>query len=107
MQDLMFPKDKRIRSPAILKSARNEECTVRIPGICNWNPETTVFAHVGGAGERIKSHDYKGAYCCSACHDEIDRRTRIMEADFVKAKFNEGRLETIDILVKKGLIIIK
>ena len=35
------------------KLARDRECQVRIPGICNHNPETTVLAHLGGAGMGI------------------------------------------------------
>ncbi|HBS0984508.1 DUF1364 family protein, partial [Klebsiella pneumoniae] len=27
------------------KAARGRECTVRIPGYCNGNPETSVLAH--------------------------------------------------------------
>ncbi len=29
------------------KEARGRECQVRIYGICNGNPETTVLAHTG------------------------------------------------------------
>ncbi len=28
------------------KAARGRECQVRIPGVCNGNPETTVLAHI-------------------------------------------------------------
>lgn len=59
--------------------ARNKECMVRLVGVCNWNTETTVLAHirrahVAGAGQ--KPPDTCGVWACSACHDEIDRRTR-------------------------------
>lgn len=29
----------------LTKQARDRMCTVRIPGICNFNPETSVLAH--------------------------------------------------------------
>ncbi|HBB1356564.1 nuclease domain-containing protein, partial [Escherichia coli] len=32
------------------KEARNRECQVRIYGVCNGNPETTVLAHYRMAG---------------------------------------------------------
>ena len=32
------------------KAARGRECQVRIPGICNGNPETSVLAHIRLAG---------------------------------------------------------
>lgn len=28
------------------KAARGRECQVRIPGVCNGNPETSVLAHI-------------------------------------------------------------
>ncbi|ELN3596614.1 DUF1364 family protein, partial [Escherichia coli] len=32
------------------KAARGRECQVRIPGVCNGNPETSVLAHIRLAG---------------------------------------------------------
>ena len=39
----------------ITKSAMGEECQVRLIGICNYNNETTVFAHYrkGGLGSIV------------------------------------------------------
>ena len=59
--------------------ARGKPCMVRLVGICNFNPETTVLAHIrraniAGAGQ--KPPDTCAVWACSACHDEIDRRTR-------------------------------
>jgi hypothetical protein len=50
-------------------------CTIRVPGICNGNPETTVLCHVrmiGISGMGMKSPDLLGAWGCSACHDYVD-----------------------------------
>lgn len=58
------------------KSARNQECTIRVPNICNWNNETTILAHLGGAGIGIKNNDIFAAFCCSSCHDAIDGRIK-------------------------------
>lgn len=91
----------------IRKSAKGENCTVRLVGICNRNPETTVFAHYrlpGYCGTGIKPPDFMGAYACSACHDEADRRTRHLEADFVQAAFAEGVMRTLVRLAEKGLL---
>jgi hypothetical protein len=59
----------------IFKAARGRLCTLRTP-VCNNDRETTVFAHVyvgpkamGGKGLPIH-----GIFCCSACHDAVDRR---------------------------------
>ncbi len=103
----MFPKHKRIRSKKILESARGEQCTVQLNGICNHDPETVVFAHLGGAGMGLKQHDYNGCYCCASCHDEVDRRTRLLDAEYVDHQFRIGMQRTLDILVEKGLVVIK
>mgnify|MGYP003710330633 CR=1 FL=1 len=61
----------------ITKSARGEDCAFRFPDICNFNPETTVLAHVGSnSGMGMKPDDTEAAFCCSACHDAIDGRLR-------------------------------
>lgn len=54
--------------------ARGKPCLTRIPGVCNHNPETTVLAHLPGAGLAIKSDDIQGAWGCSDCHDVVDFR---------------------------------
>lgn len=54
------------------RSAKGKMCTVRVPGVCNHNPETTVLAHLNGAGMGIKHANIHGAYCCSACHAWLD-----------------------------------
>ena len=59
--------------------ARGQECQVRLPGICNRNPETTVLAHFrmpGTCGMGMKPPDEQAAWACSACHDAIDGRTK-------------------------------
>ena len=91
----------------ITKSARGEHCQIRIPGVCNFNPDTTVFAHLNGGGMGIKSSDLHGAYACSACHDEVDGRTRVIEnRDFVKIWLYDGVFRTQKILLEKGLISV-
>ncbi|MWP62037.1 DUF1364 domain-containing protein [Gilliamella sp. Pas-s25] len=90
----------------LTKEARGRECTVRLP-CCNHNPETTVLAHyrlAGTCGVGMKPNDLQGAWACSACHDEIDRRTRIFENEFVRLAHAEGVIRTQDILIKEGKI---
>ncbi len=61
------------------KEARGQPCMVRIMGVCNHNPETTVLAHyrlAGYCGAGMKPDDDLGAWCCSACHDVIDGRRK-------------------------------
>ena len=54
------------------KFARGQPCTLRLPGICNGNPETTVLAHGRGAGMGTKLRDYIGVHACSDCHSYLD-----------------------------------
>jgi len=90
----------------LTKEARGRECTVRLP-CCNHNPETTVLAHyrlAGTCGVGMKPNDLQGAWACSACHDEIDRRTRIFENESVRLAHAEGVIRTQDTLIKEGKI---
>lgn len=70
-----------IRSKKITQSARGEDCTLNILGVCNHNPETTVAAHVsdGKRGVALKASDTSICFACSACHDVIDRRVHCEE----------------------------
>ena len=61
------------------KLAKGQPCMIRVPGVCNRNPETTVLAHyrlAGTCGTGIKPPDHLGAWACSACHDAVDGRVR-------------------------------
>lgn len=61
------------------KHAKMKPCMVRIPGTCNWDPETTVLAHIrrGNVGTGTKPIDFCGVWACSNCHDAIDRRNNM------------------------------
>lgn len=65
------------RSKKLTDSARNQDCTICIYGVCNKNPEATVWCHsnqtIHGKGMGIKAHDCFGAFGCSSCHAEIDQ----------------------------------
>jgi hypothetical protein len=61
------------------KEARGPDCQVRIPSICNFNPETTVLAHYRLArtcGGGMKLDDKQVAWSCGCCHDAIDSHTK-------------------------------
>ena len=82
---------------------------VRLPGICNFNSETVVLAHIrlaGISGMGMKSPDLIGAWACSACHDEIDGRTHKsgMTHDELRLAHYDGMARTIAQLEKEGLV---
>lgn len=86
------------------KSAREKECEIRIPGICNHNPMTTVFCHLNGGGG-MKHLDIHGSYGCSACHDAVDGRVQT-EFDGMDLKWfhYEGMVRTQKIMVCDGIL---
>jgi hypothetical protein len=87
--------------------ARGRECLIRIPDVCNGNPETTVPCHfrmLPLCGTGAKMDDYFVAWGCSSCHDEVDRRTQLKESDYVRMAFLEGIIRTQAQLIKEGKI---
>ncbi|WMT88235.1 DUF1364 domain-containing protein [Pelagibacterium sp. 26DY04] len=64
-----------IRSRKILRHAKGQPCQLRLPGICNGNPETTVWCHLNGHGKGmgLKTHDVLGFFGCSNCHAAYDQ----------------------------------
>lgn len=96
-----------MRQSKLTKAARGRECQVRIPGICNGNPDTTVLAHyrlAGTCGVGVKPNDLQGAWACSACHDVIDGRSRAVSRDEARQLHAEGVMRTQDLLVREGLV---
>jgi hypothetical protein len=80
------------------KAARGQPCMIRIPGICNGNPETTVLAHyrlAGYCGTGLKPDDQMGAWACSSCHDVVDHR---------KNAINGPRREGIRLMHAEGVM---
>ncbi len=88
-------------------AARGRDCECRFPGICNFNPETVVLAHIrrgNVAGKGQKPNDLIGVLACSACHDEIDGRTNRLDRAEMYGYLIDGWARTIDIWAKEGLI---
>jgi hypothetical protein len=69
------------------EQARGRPCMIRMPGVCNGDPETTVLCHLrmaGITGIGMKANDFLGAWGCSECHryvdtHGIDGRTALLE----------------------------
>ena len=85
--------------------ARGRECQVRLPGICNHDPATTILAHYrlsGLNGMGMKPPDVIAAYSCSSCNDVCDRRTYTnLSRDYVRLALAEGVMRTLVILVRE------
>ena len=106
-----------IRSNKVTKSAKDERCTLRIPGVCVESigeeiTATTVFAHFPdeSSGRGIKSDDISGGYACGHCHDLIDGRVPPPEYllhtwDKDKEFFmRRSQTRTLRLLIEKGLV---
>lgn len=85
------------------KSAQGQDCTLRIPGVCNFNPETVVLAHVGRKrGMGSKCHDIHAVYACSNCHTYIDGSGRLYKE--TRGYILDALEETQLIMLEEGLI---
>ena len=86
------------------REARGRDCQIRIPEICNGNPETTVLCHKGGAGLGMKGPDQIAAWGCSSCHDAVDGRLRSgITANYdYRLYFYDGIFRTQEILISEG-----
>ena len=91
--------------------AKGRECQIRIPGICNGNPETVVLCHIHkpsiGGGMGLKANDVLATFGCSSCHDVVDRRVQLKTCfgpSEIDICFYEGVFRTQNILLKEGKI---
>ena len=80
---------------------------MRLEGVCNFNSETVVLAHINGAGMGVKALDFHGSYCCSACHAVVDGAKSHHSRESVKIAFYEGVIRTQSLLYFNGLLIIQ
>lgn len=96
----------RVVSQKLRDFARGQDCTLRLPGVCNFNAETTVLAHLpcGHKGVGMKSPDQMAVHACSNCHTFIDgpKRWEVPAIDYLRA-LAETQMRSIE----AGLISIK
>lgn len=90
------------------KSARGQNCMIRYPGVCNHNPETTVLCHFRMfSGVSLKPDDMQGAFGCSDCHAEADRKTQNLAFDDARMWFQDGVFRTQQWWRDNGYILIQ
>jgi len=111
---LKVNKHNAIRSKKIRESARGENCTLKIAGVCNYDPETTILAHLPDEshGMAMKSDDISACYCCSSCHDILDMRVQISpkdQLDWLDSRefyMRRAQTRTLRRMIEKGLVAI-
>lgn len=97
----------RVVSKKIRNAARGQNCTLRLSE-CNFNPETTVLAHLpnGFKGMGMKGLDTVAVFACSSCHDEIDGRVHnVGPIDW--RDVTRALAETHAILISLGIVEVK
>lgn len=96
------------RSVNLRKQAKGRECTIRVPGVCNFNPETSVLTHYrmpGLCGTGMKPDDLVAAIGCNCCHDAVDGRIKTeYSREELRLMHAEGVFRTLTIWKKEGFI---
>lgn len=98
---------KRKKQDKYTRSAQGEACLVRVPGVCSGRLDTTVPAHLNGAGMALKHLNIHIAYACFECHTWLDggyakTHTRA-ERDLLHL---EGIIRTQIVMVDKGILVL-
>lgn len=96
----------RVTSKKLRASANGQDCSVRTPGVCNFDPSTTVLAHLpcGQKGMGMKGFDTVAVYACCACHDVLDGRAA---GDIDWQDMPRAIAETHEALIRAGILTVK
>jgi len=88
------------------KAAKGKCCDLRIPGICNRDPTTTVLAHITTEykGIALKSPDICAVRACSDCHDYFDGRAGLIGKTEYQELALAGLCRTLKAYINEGLI---
>lgn len=112
----------KIRSEAIMASAKGQPCTLRISSIfpshkCS-SRETTVWVHMDklagglGKGTSTKVSDPNGCYGCANCHalvEMADNRIFYIQEKYpmvLTDRLLKAVFETQALLIEQGIVII-
>lgn len=104
-------KTKGPKMTPIRKAARGQDCTMRIPGVCNFDPDTTVLCHsnslADGKGMGLKAPDTAACFGCARCHDVLDGRAPRPEGitlQMIEGAFVRAVQRTHEVLKQKGIL---
>lgn len=113
---MSLQKQKPIISKKLRALAEGQDCTLRLAGVCNYDTETTVLAHLpdesNGMGR--KPDDISACFACSSCHDYIDGRVKAnrIDPDFADSQHDlmlmrRAQTRTMRIAIEAGVLILK
>jgi hypothetical protein len=92
-------------SNAIRKSARGEQCTLAIAGVCCGDPATVVACHLSSGGMGAKCSDLDVAFGCHACHAWVDQRQGDQSCrDWY---LRRAHVRTLERLWELGILVVK
>ncbi len=94
------------RSKRVLEHARGQPCTLKFPGVCNHDPETTVSAHIRDRhkGMAQKASDHSIVFSCSKCHTFLDEHWFDIDPGIVLWHVVRALQLTYEILIRDGII---
>lgn len=95
-----------IKSKKLRDSAKGEDCTLNIVGVCSYNAETVVLNHLPSEISGYKSTDLSSCYGCVSCHSAIDSRGTLSAEDY-EFYIRRAQVRTLTRFYEKGLITIK
>lgn len=103
-------KQKAIRSQKLRDSARGQDCTLQIAGVCENQIDTTVLAHLPDESHGVsrKSDDISACFACEYCHDVIDRRVMFPLCEEDREFYMRRAItRTMRRWIEMGLVVIK
>jgi len=91
----------------IRKSAQGEQCTLNIAGVCRYESETVILAHIGfgdgGTAKRRQPGEVNAVYACAYCHDAIGEGKDVPGQGGKWFYIARGLVRTFQRRIEKGL----
>jgi len=85
-------------------AARDEPCTIRLPG-CLPGTETTVLAHLPNRSMGKKNNDYNAAFACFNCHQKLDGAVaHNIEKDWLELSHRRGQEQSLNRMIELRVI---
>lgn len=98
-------------APKLRESARDEDCLMRLEGVCTFDPARTILSHccheAAGKGGAMKAVDLATAYACDRCdavYDGQAPRPEGMTREHVEISWAFAHYRTLVRFIEKGLI---
>lgn len=110
MARLLSEPPTKFRSAKYREAAEGQPCTLNILGVCTYDTEAVVLAHLPGEykGTGSKVCDLNGVDACDACHAVIDGRAHWppLEKEYQEFYFRRALHRTLLNRVWQGVVTI-